>query len=142
MAYAAGPVLMEDYRIPESLVGLVIGRGGEQIKRLQSDSGCKIRIARDSDGTQERTCTITGSQLCIDEAKRMLGEIVQRGLNRDQNGGGGGGGGGFQPRQQYGGGGGGGGGYHQGGGYNNNYQRGGYGGGGYNNNRFQQQQQE
>jgi len=124
MAYAAGPVLMEDYRIPESLVGLVIGRGGEQIKRLQSDSGCKIRIARDSDGTQERTCTLTGSQLCIDEAKRMLGEVVQRGMNRE-------------PRQQnYGGGGGGG--FHQGGGYNN-YQQRGNGGGGYNN-RFQQQE--
>jgi len=117
---------MEDYRIPENLVGLVIGRGGEQIKRLQSDSGCKIRIARDSDGTQERTCTLTGSQLCIDEAKRMLGEIVQRGMNRE-------------PRQQhYGGGGGGGGGFHQGGGGGggyNNYQR---GNGGYNNNRFQE----
>jgi len=125
MAYAAGPVLMEDYRIPESLVGLVIGRGGEQIKRLQSDSGCKIRIARDSDGTQERTCTLTGSQLCIDEAKRMLGEVVQRGMNRE-------------PRQQGYGGGGGGGGFHQGGGYNN-YQQRGNGGGGYNN-RFQQQE--
>jgi len=123
MAYAAGPVLMEDYRIPENLVGLVIGRGGESIKRLQSDSGCKIRIARDSDGTQERTCTLTGSQLCIDEAKRMLGEVVQRGMNRE-------------PRQQQYGGGGGGGGFHQGGGYNN-YQRG--NGGGYNQNRFQQE---
>lgn len=120
---------MEDYQIPESLVGLVIGRGGEQIKRLQSDSGCKIRIARDSDGSQERTCTLTGSQQCIDEAKRMLGEVVQRGMNREQNGGGG-----FQPRQQqYGGGGG----YQQGGGGGgyNNYQRGGNGGG-YSNNRF------
>ena len=27
----------EDYRIPDSLVGLVIGRGGEQIKRMQQD---------------------------------------------------------------------------------------------------------
>jgi len=116
---------MEDYRIPENLVGLVIGRGGEQIKRLQSDSGCKIRIAREGDGTQERTCTLTGSQLCIDEAKRMLGEVVQRGMNREPR----------QPQQHYGGGGGG---FHQGGGYNGGgYQQ--RNGGGYNN-RFQQQE--
>lgn len=102
----------EDYRIPDTLVGLVIGRGGEQIKRMQQDSGCKIRIASDGDGTPERTCTLSGSQEAIDSAKRMLGDIVERGQNREQGGGrqqGGGGGG-------YGGGGfGGGGGQRQGG---------------------------
>jgi far upstream element-binding protein len=35
----------EDFKIPDKMVGLVIGRGGEQIKRLQMESGCKIRIA-------------------------------------------------------------------------------------------------
>jgi len=134
MAYAqAGPVLMEEFRIPEKFVGMVIGRGGEHIKRLQSDTGCKIRIAQDSDGSTERTCTLTGSQYSIDEAKRMLDDVVQRGLSREQNGGGGGGGG-YQPRQQqYGGGGGGG--YNNGGGqYNGN------GGGGYYNGGQQRQQ--
>ena len=45
---------------------LVIGRGGEQIKRMQMESQCKIRIASDSDGTAERSCTLTGSQEAIE----------------------------------------------------------------------------
>jgi far upstream element-binding protein len=88
----SGSVYNEDYKIPDKLVGLVIGRGGEQIKRLQLESGCKIRIASDSDGTVERTCTLTGSQESIDEAKRMLDDVVRRGMNREGGQGGQGGG--------------------------------------------------
>lgn len=111
----SGGQYTEDFRIPDTLVGLVIGRGGEQIKRMQQDSGCKIRIASDSDGTSERTCTLSGSQESIDTAKRMLSDVVQRGQNREQGGGGRGG-------QQGG---------HQGGGYG---QRDNQMGGGYGNN--------
>ena len=56
----------QEYRIPDKLVGLVIGRGGEQIKRLQQESQCKIRIASESDGSPERACTLTGSQEAIE----------------------------------------------------------------------------
>ena len=49
-----------------NFIPIVIGRGGEQIKRMQQDSGCKIRIASDSDGTSERTCTLSGSQESIE----------------------------------------------------------------------------
>jgi len=107
-------IFNEDYRIPDKFVGLVIGRGGEQIKRLQQESGCKIRIASDSDGTAERSCALSGSQFAIDQAKRMLEEIVSRGNSRE----GGGGGGGYRGGQ------GGQGGY-------GGQQQGGYGGGGY-----------
>lgn len=118
----SGAVFNEDFKIPNNLVGLVIGRGGEQIKKLQSESQCKIRIASESDGTPERSCTLTGSQEQIDMAKQLLDEVVRRGQNREQ--------GGFQQR-------GGNRGFHQGG-YR---QDGGYGGqqGGYQGS-YQQQQ--
>ncbi|KAK7070077.1 hypothetical protein SK128_023222 [Halocaridina rubra] len=38
----------------------VIGRGGEQISRLQRESGAKIQMAQDSGGSSERVCTISG----------------------------------------------------------------------------------
>lgn len=44
---------------------LVIGRGGEQISRLQSESGCKIQMAPDSGGLPERVCTLTGNAQAI-----------------------------------------------------------------------------
>jgi len=31
--------------VPDKLVGLVIGRGGDQLHRLQADTQCKVQIA-------------------------------------------------------------------------------------------------
>lgn len=42
----------------------VIGRGGEQITRLQSETGCKIQMASES-GLPERVCTLTGSREAV-----------------------------------------------------------------------------
>lgn len=47
----------------------VIGRGGEQITRLQAESGCKIQMAPDSGGQPDRLCTLTGSREAILRAK-------------------------------------------------------------------------
>ncbi|RNA08805.1 far upstream element-binding 1 [Brachionus plicatilis] len=80
----SGSIFNEEYLIPDNMVGLVIGRGGEQIKRLQMESGCKIRIESESNGSPERACTLSGSQESIDEAKRMLDEVVKRGIDRQQ----------------------------------------------------------
>lgn len=44
---------------------LVIGRGGEQISRLQAESGAKIQMAPDSAGLPDRICTITGTREAI-----------------------------------------------------------------------------
>lgn len=46
-------------------ISLVIGRGGEQITRLQAESGCKIQMAPDSGGMPDRICTLTGNTQSI-----------------------------------------------------------------------------
>uniref|UniRef100_A0A8C5G201 Far upstream element-binding protein 3-like n=1 Tax=Gouania willdenowi TaxID=441366 RepID=A0A8C5G201_GOUWI len=56
----------------------VIGRGGEQITRIQLESGCKIQIASDSGGLMERPCSLTGTPESIEQAKRLLVQIVDR----------------------------------------------------------------
>uniref|UniRef100_A0A8C2L074 Far upstream element (FUSE) binding protein 3 n=1 Tax=Cyprinus carpio TaxID=7962 RepID=A0A8C2L074_CYPCA len=43
------------------MVGFIIGRGGEQITRIQLESNCKIQIAADSGGMMDRPCTLTGT---------------------------------------------------------------------------------
>uniref|UniRef100_A0A8D2N6N3 Far upstream element binding protein 3 n=1 Tax=Zonotrichia albicollis TaxID=44394 RepID=A0A8D2N6N3_ZONAL len=60
------------------MVGFIIGRGGEQISRIQIESGCKIQIAPDSGGMPERPCVLTGTPESIEQAKRLLGQIVDR----------------------------------------------------------------
>uniref|UniRef100_A0A667ZWJ9 Far upstream element (FUSE) binding protein 1 n=1 Tax=Myripristis murdjan TaxID=586833 RepID=A0A667ZWJ9_9TELE len=61
------------------MVGFIIGRGGEQISRMQQESGCKIQIAPDSGGMPERSVTLTGTPDSIQTAKRLLTEIVEKG---------------------------------------------------------------
>ncbi|XP_038554849.1 far upstream element-binding protein 2-like isoform X1 [Micropterus salmoides] len=74
----------EEYSVPDSMVGLIIGRGGEQINKIQQESGCKVQIAPDSGGLPERSVSLTGSHDSIHssparKAKMLLDEIVSRG---------------------------------------------------------------
>ncbi|KAK0132007.1 Far upstream element-binding protein 2 [Merluccius polli] len=69
----------EDFKVPDGMVGFIIGRGGEQISRMQQESGCKIQIAPDSGGMPDRSVTLTGSPDAIQTAKRLLTEIVEKG---------------------------------------------------------------
>ncbi|KAK0046017.1 far upstream element-binding protein 2-like isoform X2 [Biomphalaria pfeifferi] len=82
-----GMVTTEEHRVPDKMVGLIIGKGGEQITRLQADTGCKVQIAADSGGLPDRPCTLTGSPSAIMMCKQAMQQIIERGL-----GGGGGGG--------------------------------------------------
>ncbi|XP_048845298.1 far upstream element-binding protein 3-like isoform X1 [Brienomyrus brachyistius] len=71
-------IITEDFRVPDKMVGFIIGRGGEQITKIQLESGCKIQIAADGGGLLERPCTLTGTPESIEQAKRLLGQIVER----------------------------------------------------------------
>uniref|UniRef100_A0A672L079 Far upstream element-binding protein 1 n=2 Tax=Sinocyclocheilus grahami TaxID=75366 RepID=A0A672L079_SINGR len=69
----------QDFKVPDGMVGFIIGRGGEQISRIQQDSGCKIQISPDSGGMPDRSVTLTGSPDAIQAAKSFLTEIVEKG---------------------------------------------------------------
>ncbi|XP_075041323.1 far upstream element-binding protein 3 isoform X3 [Mixophyes fleayi] len=84
-------VMTEEFKVPDKMVGFIIGRGGEQISRIQTESGCKIQIAPDSGGMPERPCVLTGAPESIEHAKRLLGQIVDRcrngpGFHNDMDG--------------------------------------------------------
>ncbi|XP_039298560.1 far upstream element-binding protein 3 [Nilaparvata lugens] len=87
LAALGGPVSSEDIKVPDKMVGLIIGRGGEQISRLQSESGCKIQMAPDSGGTPERLCTLTGNPQAIGRAKELIGSIVAQRSRTEGTGG-------------------------------------------------------
>ena len=57
-------------------VGLIIGRGGEQITRLQAECGAKIQMAPESNGMSERQCTLTGPPAAIVQAKAAIERII------------------------------------------------------------------
>ena len=88
-----GGVTSEQVMVPDKMVGMIIGRGGEQITRLQADSGCKIQMAQESGGLSERMCTLTGPPPAIAQAKAMIDGIISSGEGGHPGGGGGGRGG-------------------------------------------------
>jgi len=68
----------DSMRLPDDLVGLIIGRGGENIMRMQRETGCRIQITQSIPGTKERPCTLSGTQEQIEVCKNMLHEIIHR----------------------------------------------------------------
>jgi len=91
VASAGGMEIME---VPENAVGLVIGRGGEQITSIQSQSGCRVQLAPDGTGMGFRPCTLTGPPHAIERARQLITEIVNRSRANAANGSGMGGTGG------------------------------------------------
>jgi far upstream element-binding protein len=68
--------------IESSLVGLVIGRQGENLRRIETDSGTRIQfITPPSHGGPQRECRITGNPRARMDAKREIYRII------DENGG-------------------------------------------------------
>ena len=70
MAMGGAPAT-ELMMVPDKMVGLIIGRGGEQITRLQAESGCKIQMAQDSQGNLDYKTLILMKVAKIDEIKYL-----------------------------------------------------------------------
>lgn len=77
--------MSDTMRLPDDLVGLIIGRGGENIMRMQRETGCRIQITQSIPGTKERPCTLSGTQEQIEVCKNMLHEIIHRSKNGTLN---------------------------------------------------------
>merc|ERR1712071_505737 len=68
-----GPAL--EMWIPGGKVGLVIGRGGATVQRLQSDSGARTKITDDSDESGNKMVMIWGSEDEKAAAKGMIDDV-------------------------------------------------------------------
>ncbi|CAF0912667.1 unnamed protein product [Rotaria sp. Silwood1] len=80
----------EDYKIPDKFVGLIIGKGGEQIIRLQAESGCKVQICQlrpeplpGGPNPPDRLANLCGTRDAVERAKRIMDDIIARGKMAD-----------------------------------------------------------
>jgi transcription antitermination factor NusA-like protein len=67
--------------IPISIIGILIGKGGESMRALQSESKCRIDIQKDQEcfqATNERTCTIKGQLSGVMFAMKSILEKIQQ----------------------------------------------------------------
>ncbi|KAH7122275.1 far upstream element-binding protein 2 [Dendryphion nanum] len=63
--------------IDSSLVGLVIGRQGESLRRIEQQSGTRIQFINGPDSGPQRQCRITGSPSARIAAKREINRIIE-----------------------------------------------------------------
>ncbi|KAI3931824.1 hypothetical protein MKW98_012234 [Papaver atlanticum] len=79
---ASGAADQIQIQVPNEKVGLIIGKGGETIKSLQTRSGAKIQLIPqhlpDGDQSKERIVRVTGDKKHIEIAREMIKEVMNQ----------------------------------------------------------------
>lgn len=75
----------EEMKVPDKLVGLVIGKGGDQLHKLQAETQTKIVIAPEPTHNNERAFTIVGTRDNIERCRKLIADIIKRGANPSPN---------------------------------------------------------
>ncbi|KAF1761659.1 hypothetical protein GCK72_009915 [Caenorhabditis remanei] len=71
--------IIEIYQVPEKVVGLVIGKGGSEIRLIQQTSGCRVQMDPDHQSMNGiRNCTIEGPPDQVAIAKQMITQVISR----------------------------------------------------------------
>uniref|UniRef100_A0A1I7U379 KH domain-containing protein n=1 Tax=Caenorhabditis tropicalis TaxID=1561998 RepID=A0A1I7U379_9PELO len=71
--------VIEIYPVPEKVVGLVIGKGGSEIRLIQQTSGCRVQMDPDHQSVEGiRNCTIEGPVEQVAIAKEMITQVINR----------------------------------------------------------------
>jgi far upstream element-binding protein len=78
--------ISESIHVPSDAVGMIIGKGGETIKDMQSTTGCKINVSQASGPDVEREIGLVGTPQAIEEAKKAIWDKVDS--VKEKNGGG------------------------------------------------------
>ncbi|RUP47817.1 hypothetical protein BC936DRAFT_145305 [Jimgerdemannia flammicorona] len=81
-AYGSGvtqpaATIQQEFTVPNSLVGLVIGKGGENLKRIERTSGAKVQFSQDQPSTDpDRRVTVTGRHEDVKSAREMIQQAL------------------------------------------------------------------
>lgn len=67
----------ETIQIESSLVGLIIGRQGENLRRIEGESGCRVQFMPSTDNGPYRSCKITGPRPRREEVKTAINRIIE-----------------------------------------------------------------
>jgi far upstream element-binding protein len=78
-AYGPGGSESVEMKVPNNMVGLIIGKGGENIARIQQTLGVHAQIAKETDmgpGETERSVILTGIPANVLEAKQRIEDMI------------------------------------------------------------------
>jgi predicted PilT family ATPase len=64
--------------VPRSAVGVVIGKNGEMIKKIQNETGARVQFQQGrDDNPEERMCALTGTMNQIEDARQRIEELIE-----------------------------------------------------------------
>jgi far upstream element-binding protein len=70
-------MITEDIMVPGDVVGLIIGRGGDTLKRIQSEAHVKLQIDQENrDAPQRRITIMASSQSDVEKARQLIEDII------------------------------------------------------------------
>lgn len=76
--YRANDGETETIRVKSSLVGLIIGRNGENLRKVEGDTGARVQFIQAKDShASERQCTISGALRAREDAKAAIFSIIE-----------------------------------------------------------------
>lgn len=64
--------------VPKIAVGVVIGKGGDMIKKIQAETGCKLQFIQQSKNEEQgdRKCIVSGTKQQVEDGKRMIEDLI------------------------------------------------------------------
>lgn len=63
--------------MPRAAVGVVIGKGGDMIKKIQGETGARVQFQQGrDDGPGDRRCLLTGKPDQVEEARQRIEELI------------------------------------------------------------------
>lgn len=68
---------MDELPIPSGKVGMIIGKQGETIKRLQDQTGARLQMIQDDPYAEYKPLKLQGTQEAVAMAKRMVTEMLE-----------------------------------------------------------------
>ncbi|ODV93331.1 hypothetical protein PACTADRAFT_51933 [Pachysolen tannophilus NRRL Y-2460] len=72
-----GERIEQDYAVPKEHIGLVIGKGGSNVKHIRQLTGCYVKINDEIQGSPSRVLTLQGTQNAINAAIQLISNKVE-----------------------------------------------------------------
>ena len=82
-----GPIHTLEIQVPRDLVGVIIGRQGETIRQIQTQSGARLQFQNDSNANSHRIATLTGPPDAVQKGQQMVSDVMNEVIQKQGKGG-------------------------------------------------------
>lgn len=63
--------------VPRAAVGVVIGKGGDMIKKIQAETGARVQFQQGrEDGPGDRKCIVSGKHQAVEQVRQRIQELI------------------------------------------------------------------